>query len=196
MKKSFLSRYARTETGAVILDVAAARVPDLYNDFDKVSPYLKKDLDQNLVDYLVDSAREVGNVPFAIRITLNEAPTGEIASRVRKSMRNFFTYLEELERRSLRKMIRTSLILLGIGVGILAVAVWANQITASTENVLAHVFSEGLTVAAWVSLWEALATFLIHWVPSRQEIAIFRRLSGATVQIVAGPDKGGQATLL
>jgi hypothetical protein len=45
--------------------------------------------------------------------------------------------------------------------------------------VTANVFAEGLTVAAWVSLWEALAVLLIEWFPHRKNIVLYRRLANA-----------------
>ena len=39
--------------------------------------------------------------------------------------------------------------------------------------------SQGLTIAAWVSLWEALAIFLVEWFPHRKNIALYRRLARA-----------------
>ena len=183
MKKEILSRYARTDQGKVIIDVAAAKVQDLYNDFDRTAPYLKKDLDQDLVDYLVDCVREIGRTDFVIRISLIQRPDDVLETRVKRSIEKFFLYLKELEMRTMRKMLRTSLILFTIGLGILAIAVWVNRIMESSDSVVAHVFSEGLTVAAWVSLWEALATFLIQWTPHRQELRLFHRIVDAPVYL-------------
>jgi len=42
---------------------------------------------------------------------------------------------------------------------------------------VAHVFAEGLIVAAWVSLWESLATFLIEWFPQLRNIKLYYRLA-------------------
>jgi len=183
MKRNILSRYAHTNAGEIIIDVAASRVQNLYNDFDKIAPYLKKNLDQDMVDYLVDCAREIGRASFVIRITLSQKPNEEVVARVKKSIQNFFVYLKELEKRKMRQMIRTSLILFGIGLSILFLALWVNQMLSASAGVIFHVFAEGLTVAAWVSLWEALATFLIQWAPHRQEIRLFERLSKASVYL-------------
>jgi hypothetical protein len=183
MKRNILSRYAHTNAGEIIIDVAASRVQNLYNDFDKIAPYLKKNLDQDMVDYLVDCAREIGRSSFIIRITLSQKPDEEVVARVKKSIQNFFVYLKELEKRKMRQMIRTSLILFGIGLSILFLALWVNQMLSASAGVIFHVFAEGLTVAAWVSLWEALATFLIQWAPHRREIRLFERLSKAPVYL-------------
>jgi hypothetical protein len=180
-RKQILSRYARTEDGKVIIEVGTTKIQDLYHDFDKTAPYLRKDLDEQLVDYLSDAAREIGGDDFVIQITLAESPQDAPMSRVKKSIQNYFVYLAELERRTMRRMARTSLILLGVGLSILVISVFVNRMTASAESVVAEVFAEGLTVAAWVSLWEALATFLIRWTPHRRERRIHQRLSEAPV---------------
>ena len=47
LSKPILSRYETTAAGEIIIDVAAARVQDLYNDFDRNAPYVRRDLDQD-----------------------------------------------------------------------------------------------------------------------------------------------------
>jgi hypothetical protein len=181
-KKDVLSRYAQTEDGRIVIDVAADRVEDLYNDFDKRAPYMKKDLDQELVDYLIDCALEIGKKPFSIRINLPLIPGSESISRVRESIQRFFEYLEAAEHREMRKILRTSFILLAIGMVLIVLSIWFNRAMASSDSVVAKVFSEGLTIAAWVSFWEALATFLIQWPSRRGDIGLYRRLADSHVE--------------
>jgi hypothetical protein len=57
MKKSIISRYERTEKNEVIIDASVRTVEDLYNNFDRTAPYLKKDLDQDFVDYIIEMSR-------------------------------------------------------------------------------------------------------------------------------------------
>ena len=53
MKRHLLSRYERGVDGSILIDVTATRTEDLYSDFDRSAPYVRRDLDQDLVDYLV-----------------------------------------------------------------------------------------------------------------------------------------------
>jgi hypothetical protein len=181
MKKSILNRYERTESGAVILDVAATRVADLYENIDKVSPFVKKDLDPRLTEYLKDGAEDIGNEPFVIRLTLNEAPSDELKIRVSTSIANIFTYMIDVERRGMRKMARMSLYLCIAGLSFLALATVLSDWLSSSEYALVHVFPHGITVAGWVSLWHAIATFLIDWGPRRTDIQHYRHLSSAPI---------------
>ncbi len=190
MSKHILERYARRDDGRLILDVAAAGVADLYNDFDRASPYRRKDLDGELVDYLMDCAREIGPRPFAVRITLSAPPDNAQAARVRTSMHSYFEYLNEAEKRTMRRMMRTSLILLSLGAAILGAAIWVNRVLGDDPAVWARVCAEGLTVAAWVSLWEALATFLVQWPGHRREVRLHNRLAAAPVEFAPAPSPG------
>ena len=98
MRRDVLGRYERGEDGSTFIDVAAARAEDLYNDFDRTAPYIRRDLDQDLVDYLIDCARELGSRAFVIRFTLGQAPEPDTLSRIRQSVKGFFLYLAEVER--------------------------------------------------------------------------------------------------
>ena len=182
MEKHILERYSRTDDGTLIVDIAAPRIEDLYNNYDQSAPYLKKDLEPNLVDYIVDCAGEVGPEPFALQFSLDTPIGHDSMSRLKDSVHTYFRYLKELELRELKGMFRTSLILFSIGIAVLTLSVWMNPLIEDSESVVSRVFAEGLTVAAWVSLWEALATFLINWAPHRRRIRLYERIAAAPLR--------------
>ena len=181
MQKQILDRYSRTADNKLMIDIAAGKVADLYNDFDKHAPYRKKELDQDLVEYIIDSVSEIGNEDFVIQFRLKTLADSNMTSRVKTSIHNYFLYLKELESRELARMTRTSFILFFIGVAILFLAVWINQKFPGHETVISNVFTEGLDVAAWVALWNAIATYLVNWAPHRRQIKMYERISAATI---------------
>jgi len=187
MKRDVLARYDRAGDNTVLIDVSATRTEDLYSDFDRSAPYIRRDLDQDLVAYLIDCARELGGEPFAIRFTLDDPPDDRKLARVQGSVNGFFLYLAEIERQKVHRMIRRSTVLLFIGLAILFISVWVNRSLGAERSVVANVFAEGLTVAAWVSLWEALAIFLIEWFPLQRGLRLYRRLANARLIFRPGP---------
>ena len=188
MRKKVLNRYERDAEGAILIDVAAEKAEHLYNDFDKRAPYIRRDLDQDLVDYLIECAREVGDEAFSISFTLAHPPDDTGLSRIRRSIHGFFIYLADVERHKIRRMVRRSMVFFSIGIAILFLSVWVNRWLGSPRTDVANVFAQGLTVAAWVSLWEALATFLVDWSPSRQDIKLYHRLASAQTVFRASPE--------
>jgi len=180
MKKSdVVKRYERDGDGRVLIDVAADKMEDLYSNFDRHAPYIRRDLEPELVEYLVECARELSPEPFAIQFSLSFAPDEKGTDRIRSSVNNFFLYLVACELRNIRQMMSRSMVFLLIGLTILFCALSLNQWLGEVRTVVQNVFAEGLIVAAWVSLWEALATFLIEWFPHRKNVALYRQLAAA-----------------
>jgi len=188
MKKQIISRYETTKNNEVIIDASVRSVEDLYNNFDRTADYSKKDLDQEFVDYVTDCVREIGKRAFVIRISLSTMPDKKVMDRVRRSVRTYFLYLQETERRQLRAMLRRSVVLFVIGLALLVPAIAATRRFSSSEGVLAEVFAQGLTVAAWVSLWEAIANLFIEWFPHRQDIKQYGHVTDAPVMFRLSPE--------
>ena len=177
-----LSRYEQDGQNRYIIDVAAERTEDLYNFFDRHAPYIRRDLDQELADYLFGCVRELPpHDPFVIRFNLTESPDEEKRARIRGSISSFFRYAAELERDAITRMLRKSAVLLAVGLAVMFIAVWVRQWLGESRSVVGDVFAEGLTVAAWVSLWEAVAVFLIEWLPRRRDLRRCERLAEAEV---------------
>jgi len=181
MKKNIVERYERSENGEIIIDISARKIEDLYNNFDRKSHFLKKDLNQDLVEYIIDSVSEIDSESFLIEFSLEQKSNDEAMSRVRNSVKNFFLYMKELELKNMKDMIRMSIILLFTGLAIAGMSVLMNESALAKNSIIGGVIAEGLTVAAWVSLWESLATFLIKWMPYRRKISLYQKISDSKV---------------
>ncbi len=190
MKQPIVDRYVRTDDGRIIIDITAVRVEDLYSDFDKRAHYLKKDLDPDLVEFIVNSAREIGDREFVIRFSLATEIGETLMSRVRMSVRNFFLYMKEIEITEMRQLMRTSLLLFLIGLSILTLLVFVHRGMGTEPGVFGNVFAEGLTVAAWVSLWEAIGRFLFVALPRRRRIRRCARIAAAEVSFLESKPPG------
>lgn len=181
MKRDILERYERNSNNKIIIDIAAQKVEDLYDDFDKRAHFLKKDLNQDLVEYIKESVTEIGNEAFIIQFSFENKIAQESLLRVQNSIKNFFIYMQELEMRAMKEKMRISIILIIIGLFFTTLSVLMNQSEIVEKSITLGVIAEGLTVAAWVSLWEALATFLIKWMPHNEKIALYKRIADTEV---------------
>lgn len=187
MEQNVLSRYERDRENNIIIDVFAARVQDLYDNFDNSAPYIRRDLAHDLAEYLIDCAREVSQDRFMIRFTLQQPPDEHKMARIRRSVHTYFLYLKEIEVRLIMQMFRRSAILFSIGICILFLSVSFNQLLGEQRSVVADVVAEGLTIAAWVSMWESLAIFLIEWLPHRKNISLYQRLADSQLIFRTAP---------
>ncbi|OHD99122.1 MAG: hypothetical protein A3E21_06730 [Sulfurimonas sp. RIFCSPHIGHO2_12_FULL_36_9] len=181
MKKEILERYEHTDIGEIIIDISTKKVEDLYSNFDKKSHFLKKDLNQDLVEYIIDSANEIEQENFIIRFNFETEVDNEATASVVNSVNRFFTYLQEHEHRKMKDMLKKSISLFIVGVVIAGISAFMSQSILMEKSILFAVIAEGLTVAAWVSLWESLATFLIRWMPYKKKILLYERIANAKI---------------
>ncbi len=181
MKKDILERYERTGDGEIIVDISARKIEDLYNNFDKKSHFMKKDLNQDLVAYLIESVHEIEEERFVIRFNFEMPAQEEFLERVKNSINRFFLYMQEHEHAKMKEMLRKSTIFFAIGAVLAGVSIFMNQSAWMEKSIAFAVVAEGLSVAAWVSLWEALATFLIRWMPYKKKILLYKNIANAKI---------------
>lgn len=181
MKQHISSRYESYSSTQLAIDVSVGRIEELFEDFDSAASYVKKDLDQDFVEYLIDSVKEIRKHDFIIRINLPHHVQDKYYDRLRKSIKNYFSYLELLERRKLKKMLLRSSLLFGLGMSLLAISMLLHGNVQHLKGVMQSLMSEGLTVAAWVSLWSASANLIFELPGIFTDIKMFRRIGSREV---------------
>jgi len=181
VKQDISSRYDLHSSRRLAIDVSVGKVEELFEDFDSAASYVKKDLDQDFVDYLIESVREIGSYDFVIRINLPNHVQERHRKRVRKSINYYFRYLELLEQRKLRKMLWESFLLFGLGMFLLAISMTLKENASNFSGVMQELMTEGLTVAAWVSLWSAFGGLIFELARIITNIRIFRRIASREV---------------
>lgn len=182
MANEALSRYARDAHGRVIVDVAMARVEDLFQEFDRSAPYPAKDLDDDFAAYIVDCVREVGRRDVVVRVRLPRLPDEAVQQRVRGSIRSYFLYRAAASKRELRKALRQAGVFFVAGVLLLTLALLAHRYAAAAAPLWPRVLAEGLTVASWVALWQTLASLLTEIPTTARDGRRYRRISAAPVE--------------
>jgi hypothetical protein len=76
----------------------------------------------------------------------------------------------------MKRMFRRSFIMFAIGLTFLIGAILATRSLSSHRGVAYEVFAQGLTIAAWISLWESLANIFLEWHPFRENIRQYSRI--------------------
>lgn len=182
LRKRIVERYMRNEDGTVCIEITVNRIEELFNNFDRNAPYVKKELDQDLVDYIISSAYELGNMNFSILFHLNTFTAQDKMIRVSRSIKNYFEYLIALEHKQLADKRKRSLLHLAIGVSLLLLCMNITPSQPEKMGVVLKILSEGLVVAVWVALWSAMEILLISWRPHKRAMKLYRRIADSHIQ--------------
>lgn len=178
MKNKIINRYDTTPNGEVIIKITTPKVDDLYNDYDKKSSFHQQDLDESLVQYLIQSVDEIAKYPFVIQFYFeNNHIEPSTQEKIKNSIKDYFNYMQELEQKKMKEQIKNSFIFMFIGFSFVTLSL----ILGRNENFVLDILSEGAMVGGWVSLWEALATLLIKWMPLRKKLTLFKLIASSNI---------------
>lgn len=185
MDTDFLEkRYEFTRGGKAIIDISVESMNDLFNSFDKKASFVKRELDQDFVDYIIDSVRELGDQPFLIRVSIDQEYNMLQENILRKAVANYFSYLHQVENRNLRKEIRKFALLMLLGIVLFAVVSMNKLPEAPEVELWKQIFQEGVVIAAWVAVWEAVTSLIFGWNPYLSKRSIYERIVLAEFQVV------------
>ena len=178
MKKNILDRYDKTANNEIIIKISTNKFENLYEHFDRSSTFLKKDLSKQLVDYIIESVSEISNEKFIIKFYFKEKIEQENILHLEKSFDSYFNYLEELEKKKMREQIKNSFIFMLIGAFFITLSILLEV----NQQLTYRIISEGLMVAGWVSMWEAMATILIKWLPLSKKLKLFKKITNSKIE--------------
>lgn len=177
MKDNILERYDINENNDLLIKIYTKNIEDLYEDYDKKSSFIKKDLNHKLEEYLFESVKEIGNQNFEIQFIFENKIEKESELRLKNSIRDYFLYLRFLEKKNLRENLKNSSLFIVIGFILISLSFKLSD----HSGFLYKLFSEGTMVAGWVALWEALAILLVNWLPLYKKLRILKRIAFAKI---------------
>ena len=159
---------------------------DLNKLFDVMdpSPLHCKDLHPNVVEHIVDSAREQPSrwKPLALILHVDgPAAHAQDEKTICEAARAYFSHQMQQARRRLRLHLRRGVISLCIGLSVLAAALIGSRLLG--EGTIASTLRETLDIGGWVALWRPMEMFLYDWWPIVGDRMLFRRLGQMPIQI-------------
>ncbi len=178
------NRY-RVVDGRTCLDLRARHSAQLFDTRDP-APFRERDLDAAVVEYLLDSVREIpASHPLRIVVTLSQEPEPRLAADVIvEAVRAHFQHEHDQLQRRLGEHVRRGQMFLVLGLIVLvAFLTLAEVATALPAGTFREVLREGLIITGWVAMWRPLEVLLYDWWPIVDERRYVSRLLSATVEV-------------
>ena len=169
------------DTRAYHIDVKADFYQDIANPWD-FSPLQRRDLDDDLKEFLYESISEIPNRHTVI-LNFHLPRNLEDSDAERRSVtgiRSFLEYTLRTRRSHLKEMLRTAVAYALMGVLLLITAVIVQPVL--PQGVVSKVVPEGLYVGGWVMIWEFFSVIFFRIIEIRREIGRYRRLLKSPIQ--------------
>jgi hypothetical protein len=184
MARPFRKRYP-TRNGKVVIEIRVNSVHQLFDERDP-APFREKDLEEDMVEYLVTAIQEVGNDRLGlIRVYLGPNRGSYNDEMIAQAFTTHFEYEAEIMSRKITYTIQVGLKSLAIGLSFLSAAVFTSRTLGSTNpNYWSLLFKEGILLMGWVSMWKPINIFLYDWWPLIDLRKNYLQLAHAPLEIV------------
>ncbi|MDP2684841.1 MAG: hypothetical protein Q8P20_07445 [bacterium] len=157
---------------------------EIYNEWD-FSPLNNSDLDDDLFEYLEESASEIPK-KHKIRIIFHIPPSIQDTEKEKKGiegMRNYFNYYIKKYNYKLKLEKRNSVAYGIFGLFLLFIGSLLERII--PEVIFADFLIEGFFIGGWVLFWELFSTLFFRQGKINERISNFKRLFNADIIYIA-----------
>ncbi|MFZ5949479.1 MAG: hypothetical protein ACOYXC_02145 [Candidatus Rifleibacteriota bacterium] len=178
------NRYEFTPDGKAIVDITVESISDLFNSFDKKAVFSRRELDQDFVDYLFDCVREIGSDDFVVRVSIEHEFNSLQENNLRKAIINYFAYVSEIEKIKFRKEMGKFFLLMLFGITLLALLSKYKIPDSAEVEVWVKTAQEGLIIASWVAIWEAMTAIFFCWSPYFAKTEVYNRILTSEIKII------------
>ncbi|QCI68513.1 hypothetical protein [Phreatobacter stygius] len=189
----------RNEAGITRIALDVHNVDQLFSTFDP-SPFHEFSLNSTAAQYIASEAWYAprGN-RFIIELGLRgKAADRPAAEKLKTVLRFHFKRAAATEAQNLRKLIRTGLVSLAIGMVVLAICTALARAVdeAPIRDGWREGIRDGISVFGWVANWRPAQILFYDWWPVRRSRNLYRRLAEADVVAakprarVAGAEEG------
>ena len=182
-KEEIIKRYSKDKNGKIIINISLPNQKFAFERFDTTTSYAHRDLHKDFAEYLYGCVNEIGNNSFVIRIDFPKKEEKNVnGHEIKKSITNYFTYMANLSRLDMRKIIYRTIFHITLSIVLLASLLF---ISPHVEDGALHtmMFIEGLTIAAWVFMWPVFSDFMYKVLHERKNMKIIKKILSAKVII-------------
>lgn len=183
---SYPERY-RIENGIYSIDLQFHDFRQLYDGRDP-APFDERDLDEDLVHYLLMSFEEIpGNQQ--VKLTLfgpSDQGSESQYEAFTDALHQYFRHEARKTRNEMSQLFRQGRLALLLGSLFLAVCAGLATQLSQDATIFRRAAAEGLIVLGWVALWKPLNIFLYEWWPFRRRMKMYEALAKIPVDTAAG----------
>ncbi|WP_127717067.1 hypothetical protein [Halobacteriovorax sp. HLS] len=173
------------ENGKCVIEIKVVSIEQLFDKRDP-NPFRIKDLDDDVVEYILSCAHEIGPKKIGkLRIVTNDVLSDSSSSTVETAVREFFTYRADITSKAIHATFNLGFKTLLIGLLFLSSSLFLSSILSKSidDTYFKTFLKEGLLLVGWVSMWKPINIFLYEWWPLIDSRNYFKVLSDIDIDI-------------
>lgn len=178
------SRY-KSKAGKHIIEVKVKNAQQLFDAKDP-APFRERDLDDDFVEYIETSAKELRrSEALKLSIQVEDCDSNLLSKgAIIDAIHEYYRYRVEFQTAELKTFLKRSQIYFVIGLVLLVLCnVGAQSLAKNLSSPLINGLKEGLIIFGWVSMWKPIELFLFDWYPFYEKRKLYLQLSKTEVEV-------------
>ena len=169
-----------TKINGFNVEIALDSYSDIFNEYDP-SPYRKKDVDPDLMNYLNECSSDIPlNYPIALQFNIPKEKFDRIEEkRVKNGFQSYYSFLSFLAFKEYKKLIRQSIWNVLVATILISLAIIIELFR--SPDILLSVLSTCITIGGWVFLWQAITMFVFERNKYKNKFLSYKRFSEAII---------------
>ena len=172
----------RIDNGESIVDIHLAGIERLFDNRDP-APFRERDLDPDLVEYLIAAGDDLVAEPARVVFWLDKTCQ---PNEIEAAFRAHFEYEADRIDRHRRRARRTGQVSLLVAVGLITILLALAQLVGRATIPVAAALKEGLTISCWVLMWRPVEVLVYDWIPWRRDRKILHGLLAMPIEVRFG----------
>lgn len=175
----------KNHSGTKLIEIGVKNPKQLFDARDP-APFRERDLDEDLVTYILSSAQEYSlGTPLKLRVHISEAsPSVPECESIAESIHNHFSYEADLAKGQLKKLFRNGRTFSLLGLTTLFFCfLLSNYIELHYDFDVKPFVREGLLISGWVAMWRPIEVFLYDWFPILEKKRYLKKLSEVDIEV-------------
>lgn len=164
-----------------VLEISLDSYAEIFNDFDP-SPYRKKDLNPELVDYLDDCSADIPlKYPLILQFNVpkNHVDSDE-EKRVKDGLKAYYAFGTFGAHNEYKKLIYQSILNVIIATILLSISILFEFF--HPGEFFLSVIQAGITVGGWVFLWQAITMVVFERKSIKKKYLTYKRFNEAIIK--------------
>jgi hypothetical protein len=180
-ERKIFERYEK-ENNRYIIQISTNTLRDLFNKYDRTSSFIKRDLNQDLAEYLFESASDLDGREFYVCLNLHsEKQADELEENVNRGIDSYFEYeINKIEKKREQILIKIILHVL-LAIVCFFLSYMLNKFI-KVDSFLYVLFVESIVIAAWVLMWPVFSDFIYELFAIRHTIKIYKKIIDADLK--------------
>jgi len=180
-KKGVLERYEK-EDCTYIIQISTNNFRDLFNKFDRTASFIKRDLNYDFAEYLIDSAEDLDGHDFILSLNLHsENKSIELENKVNIGIDTYFEYETNIIEKKKTQIHKRIFLHILLAILCFFVSFSLNKIIGS-DSFLHMLFVESTLLAAWVLMWPVFSEFIYNLLGIKKKKDIYKKLIDAELK--------------